>query len=455
MMTGKCKQFLSNFIKYFLFIAVFTQIVVGTVYFACHFCVFKEYPETKELVQAAETLVFDEYIGFLYPLLLRGSLSIQKITGIGYYIFIYFIQTLFFLGSSFYMIRSFWNRKRAIVGCLYVISFPFCMQSILAISPFAMKASWAFFMAGAMIRIYKKKQGICVKSAVVLACSYLLAAFTQPDDLYVWILPILVLTFVLFGRKKEVLSLWKKVGIGAFCICLFLTGFLVQDRVIQKETGDRMQKNVYSAMFQRTWWPNFGEKYGFLPEELKMCITKEEAISSNQYAEYITKYIGPKIERQFGTEKANELYKRAILSQLSYNKRAILQETAKDFTGYLLEPYTTVWHMSGQNGNAFGRLYSLMSAGKEKQVYVYFCISFVALFSVTFCGMLSVVKRRTFQKKGMVKKVCFGLALLGYQALYYTLFNVQGVDYRYVLFQTGVYLLWALKNSLFFETNKV
>ena len=67
-MKDSVRIFTKNFIKFFIYIAVFAQIVSGTVYLVCNFNEFIIYPETEEMVHAARTLVFDEYIGFLYPL---------------------------------------------------------------------------------------------------------------------------------------------------------------------------------------------------------------------------------------------------------------------------------------------------------------------------------------------------------------------------------------------------
>lgn len=451
----KIKKFFDNFIKCYLYIAVFTQIVIGTVYFVCHFFILTEYPETKELVQAARTMVFDEYIGFLYPLFVRMCLVIQNVFGIGYYILVHLGNLIFFIFSVYYMLRSFWSKKRAVIGGLYVTSFPFCMQSILMVSSFTWKAAFGFFIIGAMIRIYKKKRSICIKSGVVLVIAYLLAVCNQPDDLYVWLIPILIVVFVLLCRKKEMLSWFSKIGIVILCVLMFFSGICIQNTVIEKGARGRMQKNIYSVLFQRTLWPDLVEKYGFLPAELQECIQMDEAVSSNQYAEYMETYIGPKIERQFGIEKSKVLYKEAVWNQLSYNKRSICKSVGTDFVGYLFEPYTTLWHINGQSGSAFGKLYSLMSAGNEKNVYVYFCISFVSLFSITFCGILSVIRRKVLVKKGIGKKIAACMVMLGYQALFYAIVNVQGVDYRYVLLQTGLFLILALQTSLFYEEEEL
>ena len=62
-MMDSVRLFLRNFIKYFLYIAVFAQIVTGTVYLVCNFAEYIVYPETEEMVHVARGLLFDEYTG--------------------------------------------------------------------------------------------------------------------------------------------------------------------------------------------------------------------------------------------------------------------------------------------------------------------------------------------------------------------------------------------------------
>ena len=453
-MTNKMKAFSQNFIRYFFYLAVFAQVVSGTVYLVCNFADFIVYPETEEMVNAARNLIFDEYIGFLYPLFIRLCLGIQKSLGIGYYIVAHFIQLLLFVGAIFYMIKPFFSGKKAWVGSFLVTSFPFCMQSILMVSPFAFKAAFSFFMVGAMVRIYRQKEKICMKSAVVLGISYLLASFNQPDDKYLWILPIFVLTILLLLRRKEVLKAWKKLVVLLVAISLFFVSFFICHKVIDEGARGRMQKTVYSVLFQRTIWPDLRVKYGFLPEEMWTYISSDDAVSSNQYAEYIVYSIGPKIENQVGVEKANELYKEAVLNQLSYNKRAIFENVSEDFLGYLFEPYTTIWHMNGQGGSAFGKLYSSMSEGNAKGAYGYMCVSFMTLFVLTLGGILSVIKKKLLAGKERKRLILLAGGMLIYQALFYAVVNVQGVDYRYVLLNMSIYLLFALWCSLFYQENK-
>ena len=112
-MTNKMKAFSQNFIRYFFYIAVFAQIVSGTVYLVCNFADFIVYPETEEMVNAARNLIFDEYIGFLYPLFIRVCLNIQNLCGVGYYLIVHGVQLSAMFLAVYYMIQPFFGRKKA------------------------------------------------------------------------------------------------------------------------------------------------------------------------------------------------------------------------------------------------------------------------------------------------------------------------------------------------------
>ena len=72
-MKDSIRDFTKNFIRFFIYIAVFAQIVSGTVYLVCNFSEYIVYPESQEMIHVARGLVFDEYTGVLYPLFIRYS----------------------------------------------------------------------------------------------------------------------------------------------------------------------------------------------------------------------------------------------------------------------------------------------------------------------------------------------------------------------------------------------
>lgn len=446
-MMDSVRFFLRNFIKYFLYIAVFAQIVTGTVYLVCNFTEYIVYPETEEMIHVARGLLFDEYTGVLYPLFIRVCLFVQNLAGIGYYLVAHLVQ-LFLMGvAAFYLTGAFYSGKKAWIVTAYILTFPMCMQTILMVSPFAFKAAFSFVIMGAMLRIWRKKENII--TWITLFVAYILEAFSVSDDLYLWLIPIgiFVIAYVVKKRKSE--KVWKQLCLVLITVLVFAGSIGVLNSVIDAGARGRMQRTVSSVLFQRTLWPKLNEKYDFLPPDMQAHIDPAAATESNVYSEKILYVIGPRVDREVGFQKANELYMKSFFNQIAYNKRNIATAILDDFTGYLTTPYGTMKYLLGQEGSCFSSLYGAMNVRNPKLVYYYFCIGFVSVFLTTFGALLRMIKERLFVKKSYVRQALFLGIILIYQALWYSVANVQGVDYRYGLLNIAIFSIFALSGELF------
>lgn len=446
-MMDSVSLFFRNLIKYFLYIAVFAQIVSGTVYLVCNFAEYLVYPETEEMVNVAGELLFDEYTGVLYPLFIRVCLWMQDVFGIGYYLPVHLVQILLVVFSLLYLVGYFFKGKQVWIVTAYIVCFPMFMQTVLMVSPFAFKAAFCFVIIGAMVRLWK---GTCRVSAwILLFAAYVLSALNLTDDLYMWIIPIGIFCLAMFIKNRKTAHLAKRICVLLIMILLFSGTLSVLDNVVEPGVRGRMQRTVGSVLFQRTLWPELNVKYGFLPEELRNYIDIGTTIASDNSAETMIYDIGANIDKAVGFEKANSLYLEAFRNQLSYNKRAMLKVVLDDCSGYLLTPYSTIKYLSGREGSCFSNLYGVMCAQSPRLIYIYFCIGFVALFIMTFAGVIQVIRKKLLINKTCVKQLLFFVGILFYQALWYSIVNVQGVDYRYGLFNIAVFSMFAIGVALF------
>lgn len=450
-MMDSIRNFCRNLIKYFIYIAVFAQIVSGTVYLVCNFANYVIYPETEEMMHVARGLLFDEYTGVLYPLLIRVCLNIQTGFGFGYYLIVYLLQFFLFFVSAYYLVKAFFQGKKAWIVTAFIMSFPMCLQCILMVSPFALKAGFSFFVVGAMVRLWNHPCKI--GTWIVFFLSYVLTALNTTDDVYLWIVPIAIFAIAVFFRKKNELSIVKRICILVTVVLVFAATLGIMNHTIEAGARGRMQRTVSSVLFQRTLWPDFRMKFAFLPMDVLSQIDSALAVESDGAAETIVYKIGPILDRAYGLRRANELYMESFFNQMDYNKTAIFKSVFHDFVGYLLVPYSTIRYMTGQDGSAFATLYGIMSTGNPGMTYLYFCIAFVSVFVLTFKGVLSSIKRRYHHQKSHSKAIVLLTGLLVYQALWYSVANVQGVDYRYGLFNVAVFSLFIFKGELF-ETSK-
>lgn len=443
-MSDSIRDFSKNFIRYFVYIAVFAQIVSGTVYLVCNFSQLIVYPETEEMVHAARTLVFDEYIGFLYPLFVRICLSVQNFSGMGYYLMIHGVQVAAMFCSAYYMVRSLFAGKKTWIFAAYITSIPMCVQTALMVSPFAFKTVFAFLISGSMIRILKHQGKLW--QWIVLLVSLCLSAFNVPDDLFVWGIPVFVFGLIMAFKKSDKISIARKVCLVLAIVMVFLGTFGTVSVVTEEGSRGRMQKTVSSVLFQRVIWPQLDEKFIFLPYDIRFHWARGDCPATNSSAELITVWMGPVIESRLGAERAGELFMEAVLTQVGYNKRELFEQISGDFVGYLFMPYSMLGYMQGEDGSALGTLYGRMNTANPKMTYSYFAVFYVSVFLLTFAAVINFVTKRKAIFKGRAKKVLSVIALLGYQALWYTIVNVQGVDYRYSLFQIAVLVLVVLAN---------
>lgn len=444
-MMNSVRFFLKNFIKYIFYIAVFAQIVSGTVYLVCNFTEYIIYPETEEMVQLARGLLFDEYTGILYPLFIRLCLGIQGSFGIGYYLVTHFVQLVLFVLSTTYLVSSVFKGKKTWIAMLYIVCFPMCMQTILMVSPLAFKAIFSFLIVGSMIRITRGNGKIGTWICMFLV--YIMAALNMPDDLYIWIVPMATFGILYFFRKRKQCALWKRACLIVAVGIVFLATFFILDSSIDAGNCGRMQRTISSVLFQRTAWPNLDEKYGFLPEEMREILSNENLLDSEFSSESIVYVVGPTIDRTAGFERANELYMQAVIGQLGYNKRTLLKTVSDDFFGYLLAPYSTVFYMKGQDGSSYSTLYGSVSARNPEGIYGYFCISFVSMFLLTFYGIMSILQKRRLVQKTYKNQISLCVGILIYQAIWYAIANVQGVDYRYGLLNIAIFSVLALDSE--------
>lgn len=445
-MMDSVRLFFRNFIKYFLYIAVFAQIVSGTVYLVCNFSDYIMGPETEEMLDVAGTLIFDEYVGVLYPLFLKLCVFVQKISGIGYYYLVYLVQMAVFGLALWYVTKMLFSGKKVWLAGAFVLMNPMCIHTILMVSPYAFKTAFGLWILGAMLRLWK--DGWKGKHWCVLLFAYFMAALNVPDDLYVWLVPVVIFTISVVLKKQDTVKVYGKICILLAIVLVFFTAFGIGKGVSEPGARGRMQKTVSSVLFQRTLWPELRTKYGFLPMDMIVSIPHEVAMASDGSPEQIQYIIGPLVEEAYGLKRADELFKEAVLNQFSYNKTAMFKAVLSDFAGYAMTPYSTMGYITGQEGAAFGKLYSLMSVSMPRFVYGYYCVSFVALFLLTFAAVLKQVKEKAFVKKEKIRQTTFFAGIILYQAMWYAIVNVQGVDYRYVLLNVVLFSYFALGGIL-------
>ena len=91
-----------NLIKKVMLLLAGIQVLLGGIWLVCNLTYMPDFQETRDMLKASETMIFDEYMGVLYPVLLR----LCSVFGNGFYVPVYLLQTGLAIWSYYYFLRS-------------------------------------------------------------------------------------------------------------------------------------------------------------------------------------------------------------------------------------------------------------------------------------------------------------------------------------------------------------
>lgn len=261
--------------------------------------------ETAGIELAGRSLIVDEYIGYLYPLMVRLAVSFQNRLGIPYYIFVYCMQGGVFLGAAFYLVNSFAGKRVNVLRLLAICTLPGVLQCMLQISPYLMRSALALFLVGSMMRL---KEGIGRRSQVlgVMLGAYFLAGMNFPEDAYLW--GILLLVFIALTRRES----GGRRAVGAILLLCLVMGLAITVQMRTEISGGhgRMQRTMASMAFRNGLWEDSEEKLACLEE----CFPDEWGMAMWprwQGAEEIQHSYGAQIDYVLGADGANRFYRSA------------------------------------------------------------------------------------------------------------------------------------------------
>ncbi|MGN1147015.1 MAG: hypothetical protein ACI4TB_01250, partial [Lachnospiraceae bacterium] len=156
-------SFIKNSIKGLLLIGMSVQIVLGMIWMGANLFSVQNFAETAEYVEMSRTFLLDEYVGILYPLLLRLC---------PIYTLVYVIQllTAFVAGCVFCCYSGLGEERlfsgKNIFGALYLLTIPFTMQLHMAILPQSLIYSLFLLQLGLAVRVLRKETEKYISSFV-------------------------------------------------------------------------------------------------------------------------------------------------------------------------------------------------------------------------------------------------------------------------------------------------
>lgn len=283
--------------------------------------------ETADIELGARSKIVDEYMGPLYPFLVRGAVSLQAKLGIPYYLFVYCLQGSFFILALCYMVKALQKGISRYLTLPVICTLPMVLRCLLQVTPFLLRCAFGMLIVGSAVRILKR-DGKLRYSRVILLAGYFLASMNVPDDAYLWGIIILIL-IVVSCRQKSKGYMFVMAALG---ICLMLCTVMVQKEIEISGGYGRVQRSIASTVFQNCMWEKGEEKDAFLqrtfPEEYSMEEWPEWAGQEELQHSY-----GAKIDYVLGPSRANRFYIQASGALIKqYGISVIL-----DYFGWMLE----------------------------------------------------------------------------------------------------------------------
>lgn len=301
----KVETFFVPMIKGFVLCAMVLQIVLGIAYIGQNFMAVPQYWETTVYQEMTEQFVLDEYMAFLYPMLVKLC-SILPV--VPYQIPIYLIQLAVGLFSVWYVVFGWTERKVIAAFCsFWVNTLPFIAQAHVTVLPHSLVFSFLLLMVFVVMKSTIQKTSFCWNDWVLLLGCYIISA--QLSREYLWAGSLLLVWAVclqLYAQKYRVLAF-----LGALLLC---TGFLAGNLGIYKVTQTqgyygRMQRSAESVFFQRVGMSIMSDRFRvYMPKEVDECFTGEDLESFAMYPYQLQREFGPMLEARFGKERANEIY---------------------------------------------------------------------------------------------------------------------------------------------------
>lgn len=419
-----------------IFIGLSLQIVLGILWIGYNFGDFQEFGDSLFYLEVSKSLLFDEYTGALYPVLLVLVRGIEEILRIPYTYVVHFLQLIVAGYAGYYFLRTCGMKGRffPIWGSLSILTFPMIAQCHMAILPNSLSFS-VFLLEMAFVL-----QPVIGKTALrpVQLCKanvfWLLGALLMPDYFYFGMVPVLLL--LLYDLCKFRAQLGKRFLCNLILTAAFV-GIITSVEALVQEEGcyGKPGKTMEAALFRRVAWTSLYEYYGSWPQELREVCPDYFVRETSFFADNMERMLQPLLEEALGEARARELYVEVADMIFANRKSKILHETAWDAVGYALPPVAAGMLLTGRGYDSYvGRNYEIMR--REAPVFTkyymdYSCWWFVAGIILAFVIELGLWLQG---KRKSIFPAVICIIVSGVFVLWYTLYGAGMWDYKNALF---------------------
>lgn len=471
----------------FLFLLMSGQIVLGLLWILCNHTSGGQFSETERYVEAAAGGALDEYMGVLYPVLIRVAQFITSPFGGHYEVALYLLQSGVALTCYIGFIRlcgwSDHNRK-AVSGGLFLLTIPLCVQWHLAVLPNSLTSSLYVLLLGVVVSVCRRpdetkegtaerKEGTAarkISAAGRIGALWALTILLMPDYLWFGALPVLfaavsmIRTYISETQEGKGQSgntgkwaISKGMNGSAGIVVTFLLAALlacgINHLAQEPGSGGRIQKSPGASMVSRLVWPNFGTNYFFWPEEIKEIMTEEDGQVISQYADNVQLIFGPLVQGAYGRKEADSLYWYMAIRCLNDRTKETLQALFEDLKAYLCPQWVVKEQLDGAGLSYSGWNYGQMRTGAPMLTkwyvnYGLFVFRVEIAISILYGSIKLFCRKRGEKRRRSVTALFLFCIIL--QAVWYTMSGAGMMDYGNVCVVTILWysVIWTVYHKL-------
>lgn len=323
------KNIIKKTTEYVFLGLTFIQVIFGIIWIAKNFGYVYMWPETSEYLDIAWNYKVDEYVGFIYPILVKYLYPTP----------LYIVQSLIALTSTYLFL---WKaikleQNKAILGTAYLFTFPMLLQFHFSVRPESLRLSFI----------------------------------------------LLTITF-LTCKKRE---LKKYVCVLVVCALVFVGAKCVEE----PGSRGRIQRTFWAAAFQRVCSDYFSQSFVAWDDRVITTFNIEEASEIVKRSDNMMYVVGPALEKDWGKEGANECYKQMATLCFSMRTRDVVENILFDFKEGALMPFSVIYEQNNYVESQTGVNYKAFSVKVPDLAKYYWNYSTFTLIILLLLGLINIL----------------------------------------------------------------
>lgn len=374
------------------------QVIFGLMWAFCQFPHMQNWQETYEYLDISTTFVMDEYVSFLYPVLLKLCTGIESLARIPFYMPVYVIQLAAGILSAWLFVRIVlkMEKSKAVWAVGYLISFPLLLQFHMSVRTESLEVSGILLL----LTFFET-------SPIGAAVTTLLLIWLNPDMTVIcvaaWIVYLLQ-RFIEARRNRKENGAWDIKHLLAKCVVFLLAlviGLSINALVQTPGSRGRIQKTFWASAFQRVVTDYFSRSYVMWDDEVRTTYTIEEAMEMANRSDNMMYEVGPALETDWGKERANEMYRQMTIDCFRVRTKDVVYQIRDDLIDSIFMPFSVLWQDNGERMSQTGWNYGELRRHSPKMSVYYLNFSEYALILLIISGLVRYIINRNIVSHSM------------------------------------------------------